>query len=66
MTKSGFLTDKVSYSKEQKIDNPQNKILLIIPWHRVIRSDGTVGGFSSIGSVNLKKKLLEFENLWNQ
>ena len=29
MTKSGFLTDKVSYSKEQKIDNPQNKILLI-------------------------------------
>ena len=29
MTKSGFLSDKVSYSKEQKIDNPQNKILLI-------------------------------------
>ena len=44
----------------------QNKILLIIPCHRVIRSDGTVGGFSSIGGVNLKKKLLEFENLWKQ
>ena len=29
MKKSGFITDKVSYSKEQKIDNPQNKILLI-------------------------------------
>ena len=29
LTKSGFLTDKVSYHKEQKIDDPQNKILLI-------------------------------------
>ena len=29
MTKSGFLNDKVSYSKEQKIDDPHNKILLI-------------------------------------
>ena len=29
MTKSGFLTDKVNYLKEQKIDNPQNKILII-------------------------------------
>ena len=28
MTKSGFLTDNVNYSKE-KIKNPQNKILLI-------------------------------------
>ena len=29
MIKSGFLNNKVSYLKEQKIDNPQNKILLI-------------------------------------
>ena len=29
LKKSGFLTDKVSYHKEQKIDDPQNKILLI-------------------------------------
>ena len=29
MTKSGFLDTKVSYSKVQKIVNPENKILLI-------------------------------------
>ena len=39
----------------------QNKLLFLIPCHRVIRSDGDLGGFSSIGGVNLKKKLLEFE-----
>ena len=32
-----------------------------IPCHRVIRSDGSLGGFSSVGGVNLKKKLLDFE-----
>ena len=39
----------------------QNKLLLVIPCHRIIRSNGNLGGFSSIGGVNLKKKLLEFE-----
>ena len=39
----------------------ENKHLLIIPCHRVIRSDGSMGGFSSIGGVKLKKKLLDFE-----
>ena len=39
----------------------QNKLLLLIPCHRVIRSDGFLGGFSSIGGINLKKKLLRFE-----
>ena len=39
----------------------QNKIVLAIPCHRVIRSDGGMGGFSSIGGVTLKKKLLDFE-----
>ena len=42
----------------------QNKLLLLIPCHRVIRSDGSLGGFSSLGGVNLKKKLLEFEQSW--
>ena len=42
----------------------QNKILLAIPCHRVIRSDGTMGGFSSSGGIILKKKLLNFENSW--
>jgi len=39
----------------------QNKILLAIPCHRVIRSDGNLGGFSSQGGIILKKKLLDFE-----
>ena len=39
----------------------QNKIVLAIPCHRVIRSDGSTGGFSSIGGVALKKKLLDLE-----
>ena len=39
----------------------QNKIVLAIPCHRVIRSDGSMGGFSSIGGITLKKKLLDFE-----
>lgn len=39
----------------------QNKLLLFIPCHRVIRSDGSLGGFTSAGGLKLKKKLLEFE-----
>ena len=39
----------------------QNKMVLVIPCHRVIRSDGNMGGFSSMGGVSLKKKLLDFE-----
>ena len=39
----------------------QNNHLLIIPCHRVIRSDGSLGGFSGLGGIKLKKKLLQFE-----
>ena len=39
----------------------QNKIILAIPCHRVVRSDGNIGGFSSIGGIKLKRKLLNFE-----
>ena len=42
----------------------QNKIVLVIPCHRVIRSDGGMGGFSSVGGVKLKKKILNFEKSW--
>ena len=41
----------------------QNKYLIAVPCHRVIKSDGSAGGFSSSGGVKLKKKLLEFEKL---
>ena len=39
----------------------QNKLLLIIPCHRVIRGDGSLGGFSGLGGMKLKKKLLNLE-----
>ncbi len=39
----------------------QNNLLLIIPCHRVIRSDGSLGGFSGLGGIKLKKKILNLE-----
>ena len=39
----------------------QNKLLLLVPCHRVIRTDGNLGGFTSLGGIKLKKKLLDFE-----
>ena len=41
----------------------QNKHLLIVPCHRVIRTDGSLGGFSSRGGLSLKKRLLNMENV---
>lgn len=40
----------------------QNNHLLIIPCHRVVRSDGTLGGFSGLGGILLKDKLIKMEN----
>ena len=39
----------------------QNKLLIVIPCHRVIRSDGLMGGYSANGGILLKKKLINFE-----
>lgn len=39
----------------------KNPIPLIIPCHRVIRSDGKVGQFSAPGGANLKQRLLALE-----
>ena len=41
----------------------ENKHIIIVPCHRVIRSDGSVGGFSARGGITLKKKLLDFESI---
>ncbi len=38
-----------------------NPLPLIIPCHRVISSQGKLGGFSATGGVALKKKMLELE-----
>jgi len=42
----------------------KNPILVIVPCHRVIKSDGSIGGFTSIGGVELKRKLLALEGIY--
>ena len=39
----------------------QNKHILVIPCHRVVRFDGSLAGFSARGGIKLKKKLIQFE-----
>ena len=39
-----------------------NPMPLIIPCHRVIRTDGKMGGFSAPGGISLKKRMLDLEN----
>ncbi len=41
----------------------KNPYLEIIPCHRVIRSDGKLGGYSGKGGVERKKELLKSEGL---
>jgi O-6-methylguanine DNA methyltransferase len=41
--------------------NGANKIAVIIPCHRVIASDGSLGGYS--GGIEIKKELLDLEGL---
>lgn len=38
-----------------------NPIPLVIPCHRVLRSDGSLGGFSSLCGVEEKRRMLEME-----
>lgn len=40
-----------------------NPICIFIPCHRVIRSDGTLGGYSSGSGAHLKKELLKAEGI---
>ncbi|MFC1780749.1 methylated-DNA--[protein]-cysteine S-methyltransferase [Planctomycetota bacterium] len=63
----------LSYSQlSEKIGSPnsgravgnalaKNTLPLIIPCHRVIRSDGKLGGFTGPGGTVLKKRLLQHE-----
>ena len=39
----------------------RNPFPLVVPCHRVIRKDGSLGGFSAGGGLELKKKLLKLE-----
>ena len=54
---------KVLHTSPRYVGNVcgQNNHLLVIPCHRVIRSDGSLGGFSGLGGLKLKQKLLKLE-----
>lgn len=41
----------------------KNKYLILVPCHRVICSNGNLGGFSGLGGLKLKEKLLKLENI---
>ena len=41
----------------------RNPVPLLIPCHRVVRSDGGLGGYSLRGGVGLKRRLLETEGV---
>ena len=41
----------------------RNPVPLIVPCHRIVRSDGRLGGFSATGGVALKRMLLEHEGV---
>ncbi len=65
--------DVLSYAEvAQAVGKPQaaravgqvmarNPLPLIVPCHRVIASDGSLGGFSAIGGTATKRRLLELE-----
>ena len=39
----------------------RNPLPLIVPCHRVIRTDGKMGGFSAPGGIELKQRMLDLE-----
>jgi methylated-DNA-[protein]-cysteine S-methyltransferase len=39
----------------------RNPVPIIVPCHRVIRSDGSLGGFG--GGLELKRRMLQLESL---
>ena len=43
----------------------QNPYLIKIPCHRVICSDGNIGGYSGKGGMGEKKRLLKNEGVFN-
>jgi len=41
----------------------RNPFPLVIPCHRIVRGDGKLGGFSAVGGIRLKRKLLKLEGV---
>ena len=44
----------------------RNPLPLVVPCHRVLRADGSLGGFSSPGGIKLKERLLRLENAFGE
>ena len=40
----------------------RNPVPVVVPCHRVVRSDGGLGGYSAADGVATKRRLLEFES----
>jgi O-6-methylguanine DNA methyltransferase len=40
-----------------------NPLPLLVPCHRIVASDGSLGGFSAAGGVELKARMLELERV---
>lgn len=67
--------DTISYKEEAQLlkkpkaaravanANAQNMISILIPCHRIIQSNGSLGGYA--GGIDKKKQLLELENNFN-
>lgn len=51
----------VTYSRAVANANGKNPISIIVPCHRVISSDGSIGGYT--GGVDIKEKLLGIEGV---
>ncbi len=49
------------YSRAVGMANGKNPIPIIVPCHRIIKSDGSLGGYSS--GLDIKKELLKIEKI---
>lgn len=54
-------TGGANYSRAVANANGKNPVSIIVPCHRVIQSDGTLGGYT--GGLDKKKYLLQLENV---
>jgi len=64
ITYSGLAKKAGRSSASRAVGNAlaNNPLPLIIPCHRVLRTDGKMGGFSAPGGIAFKKRMLSLEN----
>ncbi|MCP4707810.1 MAG: methylated-DNA--[protein]-cysteine S-methyltransferase [Planctomycetes bacterium] len=62
----GQLAQQVGRSKAARAVGTimaHNRTPLIIPCHRVVRENGAMGGYSTLGGIEMKKRLLKHESM---